>query len=107
MSSGFDRLGANVKGKNLDSALQFVTVRGARLANAAPLPRIETTPAPAPAADISVTLLDSEKLPVMTRAQAIQSGFTGDSCDHCGSSRMKNTGHCNTCEECGTTTGCS
>lgn len=43
----------------------------------------------------------------MKREQATGMGYTGDACDHCGSMRMKRTGHCNTCEECGTTTGCS
>lgn len=43
----------------------------------------------------------------MKREHATSMGYTGDACDHCGSMKMKRTGHCNTCEDCGTTTGCS
>lgn len=43
----------------------------------------------------------------MTATQAKQQGYTGDTCDHCGSARMRVSGHCNVCEDCGTTTGCS
>lgn len=34
-------------------------------------------------------------------------GYTGDPCSHCGEFRLKNAGHCQVCESCGTTTGCS
>lgn len=34
-------------------------------------------------------------------------GFTGDECDHCHGSRVVQTGHCKTCQDCGTTSGCS
>lgn len=34
-------------------------------------------------------------------------GFTGNTCDHCGSTRMIRAGHCEACSDCGTTTGCS
>lgn len=44
---------------------------------------------------------------LMSRKHAEQMGYTGDACDHCGSMKMQRTGHCNTCAECGTTTGCS
>jgi hypothetical protein len=43
----------------------------------------------------------------MSRDQARGSGFTGDQCDNCNSMRMKVSGHCTVCEDCGTTTGCS
>jgi len=43
----------------------------------------------------------------MSRSTAEAMGYTGDACDHCGSMKMQRTGHCNTCAECGTTTGCS
>jgi hypothetical protein len=43
----------------------------------------------------------------MERQQAVQSGFTGDQCSNCNSMRMKVSGHCAVCEDCGTTTGCS
>lgn len=41
------------------------------------------------------------------RQEARQKGYTGDQCDNCSSMRMKISGHCMVCEECGTTTGCS
>lgn len=34
-------------------------------------------------------------------------GYTGGQCDHCFSMKMKVSGHCMVCEDCGTTTGCS
>lgn len=34
-------------------------------------------------------------------------GFTGDQCSSCGSMKMKVSGHCMVCTDCGTTTGCS
>lgn len=45
--------------------------------------------------------------PTDAASVARQMGFTGDSCDTCGSMRMKVAGHCTVCEDCGTTTGCS
>lgn len=44
---------------------------------------------------------------LMSRTTATALGYTGDACDNCGSMKMQRTGHCNTCAECGTTTGCS
>ena len=41
------------------------------------------------------------------RAQAQMQGYTGDQCSSCNSMRMKVSGHCMVCEDCGTTTGCS
>ena len=40
-----------------------------------------------------------------TRAK--QQGYTGDSCKACGSMRVRRTGTCSTCEQCGSTSGCS
>ena len=34
-------------------------------------------------------------------------GYTGDECSNCHGMRMKVSGHCMVCEDCGTTTGCS
>lgn len=72
---------------------------------------------PAPVADVSLPARDigvGEQIGVtdvgpakMSRRTAEQLGFTGDACDNCGSMKMQRTGHCNTCAECGTTTGCS
>jgi ribonucleoside-diphosphate reductase alpha chain len=41
------------------------------------------------------------------RAEARMKGYTGDQCTNCSSMRMKVSGHCLVCEDCGTTTGCS
>ena len=41
------------------------------------------------------------------RAEARMKGYTGDQCSNCSSMRMKVSGHCLVCEDCGTTTGCS
>jgi ribonucleoside-diphosphate reductase alpha chain len=41
------------------------------------------------------------------RAEAQMKGYTGDQCSNCNSLRMKVSGHCMVCEDCGTTTGCS
>ncbi len=45
--------------------------------------------------------------PKQDKSQARQSGYTGDQCTNCNSMRMRVAGHCQVCEECGTTTGCS
>lgn len=43
----------------------------------------------------------------LTHSEAKASGYTGSVCDVCGSPRMKMAGHCQVCEDCGTSTGCS
>lgn len=43
----------------------------------------------------------------MSREIAVGAGYTGDSCSHCGSMRMKQSGTCGVCEDCGATSGCS
>lgn len=43
----------------------------------------------------------------MDRRVAKQMGYTGNECHVCGSSKMKVSGHCEVCEDCGQTTGCS
>jgi hypothetical protein len=45
--------------------------------------------------------------PKITREQATQSGFTGNTCATCGSMMMVRNGTCEKCTSCGTTTGCS
>lgn len=45
--------------------------------------------------------------PKHTAVLARQQGYTGNTCVNCGSARMKVSGHCEVCEDCGTTTGCS
>ena len=43
----------------------------------------------------------------MTHVQAIQSGFTGESCVMCESMQMVRNGTCSKCVACGSTSGCS
>ncbi len=40
-------------------------------------------------------------------AEAKARGYTGESCPVCGSMRMRQSGSCAICEDCGTTSGCS
>lgn len=40
-------------------------------------------------------------------AAAKQAGYTGEQCFSCGSIRVKRSGSCTVCEDCGTTSGCS
>lgn len=40
-------------------------------------------------------------------AQGRASGFTGDSCNSCGSFAMVRSGSCQACQNCGATNGCS
>jgi ribonucleoside-diphosphate reductase alpha chain len=41
------------------------------------------------------------------RLTAISSGFTGEACCNCGSMKMVKSGTCSSCQDCGTTSGCS
>lgn len=41
------------------------------------------------------------------RLLARQQGFTGDTCVHCQSMRVRTNGTCHVCADCGETTGCS
>lgn len=45
--------------------------------------------------------------PKMGADQAKAMGYTGGFCEVCGSVRMRMAGHCQVCEECGVSTGCS
>ena len=58
----------------------------------------ELTPLPSPPPSQDKSIL---------RSQAQLQGYTGDQCSNCNSMRMKVSGHCMVCEDCGTTTGCS
>ena len=42
-----------------------------------------------------------------SKAIAKASGYTGEPCGTCGSMRVKKSGTCSVCEECGNTSGCS
>ena len=45
--------------------------------------------------------------PPSPRNFAQQLGYEGDMCTNCGGFKMKRSGHCLVCDDCGTTTGCS
>jgi hypothetical protein len=93
MSTGFYRMGANVRGKALPRAV-------APAADDAGRPsigfraKLDETPVAGPGA-------------ALTRVAAVQQGYTGDQCSNCFSMRMQIAGHCMVCADCGTTTGCS
>jgi ribonucleoside-diphosphate reductase alpha chain len=50
---------------------------------------------------------DARALANDRRLQSRMQGYTGDMCSNCNSLRLKISGHCQVCEDCGTTTGCS
>lgn len=106
MSYGYYRVGSQVDQRRARSRLATAMRREADTLEgiAPPLPAIppitvRSSPTPHPDTEIGPSR--------MSRSTATSMGYTGDSCDRCGSMRMKHTGHCNTCEECGETTGCS
>lgn len=99
-SSGYVRSGANANpnwGSKYGSTVK-ATVEAVHKAISEDIPK--------PTPNVGITLLDNEKL-TMSRGQATQMGYTGDQCSNCNSMRMKISGHCMVCEDCGTTTGCS
>lgn len=74
--------------------------RGSHVTLAAtPLPEPEIIADPVKPTDLAP--------PKITREQATQSGFTGNTCATCGSMMMVRNGTCEKCTSCGTTTGCS
>lgn len=101
MSSGFHYLGANAgKVPGFSNRLP-----GMSTALLAPLP---STPAKViPALDPVHVETELKPMQVQNRSMAQQQGYTGDQCSNCNSMRMKISGHCMVCEDCGTTTGCS
>lgn len=94
MSYGFYRLGSHVAGKVLPS---IGPVEGSAVI-------LDPRPLPAETVILSPTDLGPPK---MSPAAARQQGYTGNGCVSCGSARLKVSGHCEVCEDCGTTTGCS
>lgn len=126
LSSGYHRVGANSKRKGLqwDNRLFDPSQGGQRL-----LPDVEVSnvlaegwgapikgePVPVdegPAIGFRATLKADPSTfepgpPKLSRDQAAGMGYTGDQCSNCNSMRMKVSGHCMVCEDCGTTTGCS
>ncbi len=87
------------------ASMQTSTVTALRSAAAL---KIETSPSVLNAAELNPipTPPPSQDLGVL-RSQAQMQGYTGDQCSNCNSMRMKVSGHCMVCEDCGTTTGCS
>lgn len=51
--------------------------------------------------------LEAELEIITATTPAKEQGYTGDPCDICGSFRVKRTGPCTVCEECGSNSGCS
>lgn len=87
------------------ASMQTSTVTALKAATAL---KIETSPTVLNEAELNPipsppTQQDAGQL----RAQALMQGYTGDQCSNCNSMRMKVSGHCMVCEDCGTTTGCS
>lgn len=56
-----------------------------------------------------VTAVDPEKsgYVTITKTDKQNAGFTGNFCDDCGGSSLIRTGTCETCMDCGSTSGCS
>lgn len=99
ISSGYVRGGANANPNWFD---RFAA--GFSGAPIEPLPKplpIDVRASPAAPATMGLGVTKAE------RAAARGQGYTGDQCDNCQSMRMKISGHCMVCEDCGTTTGCS
>lgn len=69
------------------------------------LPRDETGLYPK-GSTMTVMMDEAATLPTMVPSPQGM-GFTGNECTHCGSTRMLQTGHCETCQDCGETSACS
>lgn len=67
---------------------------------AAPIPNIERKPPPP---SVAATVLPT----TMSRDEAKAKGYTGNTCQDCGSTSMKIAGHCEVCDDCGASSGCS
>ncbi len=93
------------QGYNPVAAMQTSTVTALRTAHAL---KVETSPTALNAAELHpIPSPPPSTDPHALRAQAQMQGYTGDQCSNCNSMRMKVSGHCMVCEDCGTTTGCS
>ena len=88
--------------------------------NVKPKPESETDLAPIETLETKTATVEVSKSkdgavsvtskPLVFAADAVtgpQSIYTGESCSSCNGMRMRPTGTCSTCEECGTTSGCS
>ena len=97
--------GLTAQSFNPVQSMQTSTVTALKAATAL---KIDPTPTTLNAAELNPipsppTQQDAGQL----RQQALMQGYTGDQCSNCNSMRMKVSGHCMVCEDCGTTTGCS
>lgn len=108
MSAGYHRIGSGasawskpVRDTGYHASRPPLTIKLPK-----PIPHISFSDTPPP--KVEVTLIAGEhRGSEFGRTQAIQSGYTGDECQTCSSMRMKISGHCLVCENCGNTTGCS
>ncbi|GBD06991.1 Vitamin B12-dependent ribonucleotide reductase [bacterium HR21] len=66
------------------------------------LPQGTEEPEPVPADGVGTNGAYARRV-----AEAKARGYTGESCPVCGSMRMRQSGSCAVCEDCGTTSGCS
>jgi len=109
MSTGFHRMGANVAGKLPGFSNRELGSYRFQLDHPDDLKAQIAVEHIKPARDPAhpETELSPPVQPAMGKQQAVMSGYTGDQCSNCQSMRMKVSGHCMVCEDCGTTTGCS
>lgn len=98
-SSGYLRLGGNVPGKHVEPE-KFTPFEQRK-------PGDLSVPDPRASAASPADMEPGPPQYPVNRAMATGMGYTGDQCSHCSSMRMKISGHCLVCEDCGTTTGCS
>ncbi len=111
MSAGFHRLGTNVVGKV--TGYNHLSLPVGVIVNGMPvLPMVPMPASTAPALADTLLAGEHEGPSIITQQRfdkkaARESGYTGDSCSTCNSTRMKRNGSCLVCEACGTTTGCS
>lgn len=105
MSYGFHRMGSSVPGKALPRIIFIedgVTVPTIAKLTTPPLPMPSRTPKPT-----LPSMADTVVAPSLTNSQARDMGYTGNECQTCNSLRMKIAGHCEVCEDCGNSSGCS
>lgn len=62
---------------------------------------------PPPHVSDTLTAEEQQREEATRREIAKMQGYTGNACMVCNSTRMKIAGHCEICEDCGTSTGCS
>ncbi|MEQ1771104.1 MAG: vitamin B12-dependent ribonucleotide reductase [Devosia sp.] len=99
--------GATALAFNPVASIQQSTVTALK-SSTAYKPEIDVTPATFNAGEIDpVPSPPPGQTVSQLRTQALMQGYTGDQCSNCNSMRMKVSGHCMVCEDCGTTTGCS